>query len=341
MRVTQSMVMNSYTSRLSTVFAKMDYTTQKVSTKRKFLAATEDPGAAARAYQLRKNFQQTNDWISNVQDLLDSMDTMDASIRVLSEIAARSHSELLLRAKNDTWSLDDRMIFANELRSQQKMAVDALNAKFDDKFLFGGSSTKELPFEFDAATQTLKYRGIDVTSADPAHQAILKELADEKIYVDIGFGLTVDPTGANGFPRIADNSAFNMSMPGIGFLNIKGADPTDPTNNFILNLGIIADMIEKEPFDQDMTGELAKKLQAQQAEILLGVTKKGADYNFLEKRLTVLQRNCDDINNKILNTEFIDMEEAIMEMKMADYVYRAMLEMGSRILPPSFIDFMR
>jgi len=341
MRITQSMVMNSYTNRLSTVFAKMDYTTQKVATHRKFLAATEDPGSTARAYQLRKNFQQTNDWISNVQDMLDSMDTIDASIRVLSEIAASAHSELLLRAKNDTWALEDRMIFANELRSLQKLAADTLNSKFDDKFLFGGSSTKELPFEFDPNTNTLKYRGIDVTSADPAHQAILKEMADEKIYIDIGFGLTVDPEGAKGLPKVADNSAFNVSVPGIGFLNIKGSDPTDPTNNFILNLGVIADMIVKEPFDQDATGALAKKLQAQHQEILLAVTKKGADYNFLQKRLIVLERNADDINNKILNTEFVDMEKAIMEMKMADYTYRAMLEMGSRILPPSFIDFMR
>jgi flagellar hook-associated protein 3 FlgL len=319
----------------------MDYSTQKVATQRKFLSATEDPGSTARAYQLRKNFQQNNDWITNVQDILDTLDTVDASIMVLSDIAAQAHSELLIRAKNDTWSLEDRMIFANELRSLQKTAADALNSKFDDKFLFGGSSTKELPFEFDPATNTLKYRGIDVTSADPAHQAILKELANEKIYVDIGFGLTVDPTGANGLPKVADNSAFNISMPGINFLQITGSDPTDPTNNFILNLGIIADLIEKETFDQELTGELAKKLQAQHKELLLSVAKKGADYNFLEKRLTVLERNNDDLNNKILSTEFIDMEVAIMDMKMADYVYRAMLEMGSRILPPSFIDFMR
>jgi len=87
MRITQSMVMNSYTARLSKVFANMDYTTQKVATHRKFLAATEDPGATARAYQLRKNFQQTSDWLSNVQDVLDTMDSIDASIGVISKMA--------------------------------------------------------------------------------------------------------------------------------------------------------------------------------------------------------------------------------------------------------------
>jgi len=35
------------------------------------------------------------------------------------------------------------------------------------------------------------------------------------------------------------------------------------------------------------------------------------------------------------------MEVAIMNLKMTDYVYRAALEIGTKIMTPSFIDFMR
>jgi len=317
----------------------MDQATQKVATQRKFLSAIEDPASTARAYQLRSNFQKTQDWLNNVNDILDSMDTIDASIRVMVDMASHTHAKIL-EARNDTWSIDERTIFANELRAMQKTAVQSLNAKFDDKFLFGGSSTKKLPFELidgpPPALQTLTFRGIDVMTTDPHLREKLEEFRNEKIFIDIGFGLQV-LQDENGNPVVTDSSAFNISMPGINFL---GSGPL-PEDNFILNFGIIAAEFETEPFSHDRTEVLAKKMIAQHRDLLLAVTQKGADANFLQIRKGVLEKNSDDLNAKILNVEHVDMAEAIMDMKMAEYVYRAMLEMGGRILQPSFIDFMR
>ncbi|MCL1809365.1 MAG: hypothetical protein FWG42_06355 [Clostridiales bacterium] len=339
MRITQSMVMNSYTSRLGKVFESMDHATQQVITKRNFLSAVEDPAAAARAYQLRKNFQQNNDYLNNVQDVLDTMDSIDASMMVISKMAESAHVTLTA-GRNGVWSLEDRMIFANELRAMQRTAIEALNAKFDDKFLFGGSSTKTLPFELaeDTSTtppkQVLTFRGLDIT--DPANQEKLKAFADEKIYIDMGFGLTVE-IDSNGLPAVKDSSAFNTSIPGINFLGY-GKNPED---NLILTLGLIADELEKEPLDYDATTHLWEKLTDHRQSMLKAVTRVGADYNFLQKQKSVLERNSDSLNSKILNVEFIDMEVAINNLKMADYVYRASLEIGTKILTPSFIDFMR
>jgi flagellar hook-associated protein 3 FlgL len=246
-------------------------------------------------------------------------------------MAAHAHAKVL-EARNDTWSHNDRMIFATELRSMQRTAVESLNVRFDDKFLFGGSSTKQLPFELDdGPPQVLRFRGIDVTTDDPFEQERLREFAGEKIFVDIGLGLSFD--GRN----LRENSAFNVAVPGISFLGF-GPNRTD---NFILNMGELARVIEEEPFSHDRTGELALKLQEQHQDLLLAVTRVGADHNFLRIRLSVLENNSDDLNAKILNVEFDDMERLIMSWKMTEYVYRASLEMGARILQPSFIDFMR
>jgi len=333
MRITQSMVMNSYTSRLGKVFANMDRATiQTITHGRKFLTSSDDPAATARAYQLRKSFQQNNDFLYNVNDVLDTMDTIDSSMRVISEMAASAH-KTITEGRNGTWALDDRKIFANELRSMQQTAIRSLNATFDDKFLFGGSSTKTLPFEMKDGK--LYFRGIDVASTDPADQARLQSFADEKIYRDMGFGLTVDIV--NGLPVVKDNSAFNTSIPGLSLVGF-GVRPED---NFILNLGLIAAELEKEPLDYETTSYLWDKLDTQRIHILGEVTRVGADYNFLLQQRNVLEVGNDNLNNKILNVEFMDMEEAIMNLKMADYIYRAALEIGTKILTPSFIDFMR
>jgi len=244
---------------------------------------------------------------------------------------AESAHATLTAGRNGVWALEDRQIFANELRSMQQSAVDALNANFDSKFLFGGSSTKNLPFELKDGVLT--FRGLDVT--DPRNQAQLHIYSQEKIYVDMGFGLTVDVV--NEKPVVRDNSAFNTSIPGINIVGF-GVKPED---NFILNLGLIADALEEEPLDYELTSHYWEKLTDQRMKILGEVTKVGANYNFLVQQRTVLEISSDNLNEKILNVEFMDLEETIMSMKMHDYIYRAALEMGSRILTPSFIDFMR
>jgi len=316
MRITQSMVMNSYVNRLGKIFANSDRASQQVITHgRKFLTSSEDPASTARAYQLRKNFQMNNDFLNNVNDVLDTMDTIDARLMVLSDIATKAHTTLTA-GRNGPWAVEDRTIFANELLSMQASAVDALNAKFDDKFLFGGSSTKTLPFTLTGSPphQVLRFRGIDVTSRDPMDQARLQEFANEKIYVDMGFGLTVNTV--DGAPSVLDNSAFNIAIPGLNFVG-HGINPAD---NFILNMGLIANELMQEPLDYERTTVLWEKLTDQRLNIIGSVTKVGADYNFLLRQRGVLEVSNDNLNNKILNVEFMEMEEAIMNMKMADYI---------------------
>jgi len=345
------MVMNSYTSRLGKVFENLNYATEQTITKRKFLTATEDPASTARAYQLRKSFQQNNDYLNNVNDVLDTMDSIFASMMVLSNMAENAHIKLE-EGRNGVWSKEDRLIFANELENMQRTAVDALNAKFDDKFLFGGHHTKAKEPPFALKDGVLTFRGIDVTTDDPAERAKLIEYYNETIYRDMGFGLAfeLDASGnpvldKNGNPIVKENSAFNTVYSGLKLICLDITDP-DPKKNLILNFGLIAEALRSEadkdePLDYDYTKELWEYLTKQRMNILGVVTKQGADHNFLEKQRTVLEVNSDNLNNKIMNVEFIDMELAINNLKMADYVYRASLEIGTKILTPSFIDFMR
>ena len=167
--------------------------------------------------------------------------------------------------------------------------------------------------------------------SDPANQDALKALADEKVYMDLGFGLKED-----GNEKIIDSSVFNTATPGIKYLGF-GADPTD---NFILNLGKLADLFEQETLDDAAIKECTDKLDAQRLNLLIGVTELGGNTNFLKQTKGVLEDNEFNLNNKIVNVEVMDMEEAIMSFQQADYIYRAALQMGTKILSPSFIDFM-
>ena len=343
MRVTQSMMMNAYTSRLGKTLAHLNEATIKVDTQRRFLTAAEDPARAARAYQLRKAMQANDDHLNNTMDILDKMDPVQQSMKLLSAQATDAYKNLALRAMNDPWALEEREIMATEIRMIMETCAYELNAKFEEMFLFGGTNTKnDPPFELlktvaddGRISWALTFRGLDVT--DPKAQDELARLADEKIYMDLGFGLTVDLDPETGKPNVKPNTAFNTAYPGIDFIGF-GVNPSD---NFILNLGIIADLLENEHLDREALDRHLKIADRHQQNILIAATNLDAQTHFLKQRQSILERNNDALNSKILNTEFMDMEQLINMWKMADYTYRASLEMGTKILTPSFIDFMR
>ena len=132
----------------------------------------------------------------------------------------------------------------------------------------------------------------------------LKQLSEESVYLDLGFGLTVnDKTG-----EIDPSSAFNTSLPGI---NVAGYGKTADgrTKNMVLLAGQIADTLEKEPFDQ-------------------------AEFDRLETDKLNLATQLDNVVN-------IDMADAITQYSWAQYAYNAALKVGTSILSPSFIDFMK
>ena len=331
MRVTTNMTMRNYNSRLNRVLGNLNMANEKVTTRREFLSAEEAPASAARAYQLRRNMQKNADYMNNIENVLDTFTSAEGNLMNISELAETAYVDTL-EAINGTNGLSERKIVAQQLRSIQSSMIMNLNAQFDDKFLFGGSSTKGLPFELTTdgeGNQTLTYRGIDVT--DPASQADLKALAGEKMYVDIGFGLKEDGAG------LVDSSVFNTALPGINVIGY-GEDPTD---NLILNLGKLADLLEQDTLDKDAIKGCTEKLKEQHTNVLVNVTRMGSDYQFLSQTKNVLEDNEFNLNNKIVDVEYIDMEEAIMAFKEADYIYRAALKMGNNILSLSFIDFMR
>lgn len=331
MRVSTNSLMRNYNSRLNQVLGNLNIANQKVITGRKFLTASESPVEAARAYQLRRSLQDNTNYLDNLENVNDMFASTESSLMNVSKMASSAYSTML-DAINGTKSLDERKIIAGELRGMQKSMVLSLNSKFNDKFLFGGSSTKNdngEPVPFELKDGKLLYRGIDVT--DPDAQNALKELADEKIYVDLGFGLNEDANG------IVDNSAYNIANAGISYLGFG----TDHRDNLILNLGEMADLLEAETIDPEAIKECTDRLEDQKLRVLRGVTTLGTETQFLKTTKTMLEDNEYNLKNKIANVEQIDMEAAIMAFKEADYVYKAALKMGSSILSPSFIDYMK
>lgn len=336
MRITTSTMMRDYNSRLNSIMSRMNTAGTRVTTGRKYEKASEDPSSAVRAYKMRREFLQNDDYTRNLKDTQELFVSYESSMMQVSKMAEDAHVDILT-AINGTMSADERGILASKMREMQKTMVMDMNIAVGNQYIFGASGNKEPPFAL-SDTGVLTFRGVDVNSTNPADLAKLKEFSEEKIFIDLGFGMATDANG-----NLDENSAFNLAIPGIKFLGY-GNDANGDSRNIITLMGQVADALDPPagiPYNRDTVEALSNKFDTQRNEVIINITKMGSNTMFLdytEKRLGDVEYN---FTKSLDGLEFVDSAEAITDFKMQDYIYRATLQMGMNILSPSFIDFMK
>lgn len=332
MRITTNMMSNKYIRNLNKSANEMNYLNEKVSTGRKFFKGSQDPVSAIKAYKLRREYRSTEMYDTNISDVGTFLTVAETNLIEISNSCERVYTSYL-KGITGTMSQEDREIVAKELDNLQKSILTSLNAKSGDKYVFGGTSKNEIPFTVDG-NGNLFFKGIDVNTTDPAEKTKLDDLMKETINVDLGLGMKFSDTG-----DLNNDTVFNMSMSGIKFMGY-GEDNGTPNNLYTL-IGKIKDELENPNFSLENISPYIKKYEEQKKQVLVNITDIGAKTNYLD---FLKQRNEDNqfnANEKILDVEYVDKAEAIVDFKMQEYSYNAALSMGNKILQNSFIDFMK
>ena len=340
MRITTNAILRNYNKNLSTSMKNLDMMRSRVMTQRKFMSTSEDPSSALRATSLERKYAKNNDYLDTVEDIQSHQNAQEDSAMQISNIALVLAKQYGIEGMNGTnHSKETRQTYADAWRGAQQSMLLSLNATYGDEYVFGGSDAKNVPFTLEEVNgkQVLKYRGEDVTDGDMDK---LTQLSKDTHFIDLGFGLDVTDSAnpPDGKYNIDPATAFNTSLPGINLVGY-GKDGNDP-KNMVLLAGMVADELEKEPFDYDRYKELVGKFEDGRNDLLSQVTILGTQTEFLTTTKERLENNKIQIAEDYDNVVNVDMAEAIMDFSWAQYVYNASLKVGNNILTPSFIDFM-
>lgn len=351
MRVTQTMMVRQYTKRASSTLGTLNYVNKQVGTGRKFFKGSENPAGAAKAYQLRRQASQVDDYLANLSEMQSTLMTKESTMTQVNKSLEDAYDSILGAMNAPSNTTETKQIIAQQLRTIQETIVSDMNTKYGDKFIFGGASVSDAPFELKG--DTLYYRGVDVSGRQdftwpegtPLAGTVvkglnngsndvldlLKSMTEEAIYSDLGFGLKF-----NGEDIVA-STAYNSATPGIDVLGYGGSE--DYPDNIVLLLGKMADLLENDS-DVSALDPYLEPFKNQKQRVLNCITATGSESMFLEYTQTRLEEQQDNIDSKISDTEYIDAEEAIMNLNTVDYMYQAMLKTSNKILSNSFIDFM-
>ncbi len=332
MRITTSMMSNKYIKNLNKSAYEMNYLSEKVETGRKFVKGSEDPVSAIKAYKLRREYRTTEIYDTNIRDVESFLTAAETNLTEISNNMESVYTSYL-KGINGTMNDEDREIIAKQLENLQRSILTSLNAKFEDRYVFGGTNKEEIPFTLDM-NGNLLFKGLDVN--DPANKEALDKLANETINIDLGLGMTF-----NGDGELNTDTVFDMSMSGIKFMGFGETADGNPMNLYNL-IGKIKEKLVSDSFslDDEMISYI-DEFEKQKNQVLVHITDIGSKTNYLDFLKTRNEDNLFNLNKKLLEVEFEDPAEAIVNFKMQEYSYNAALSMGNRILQNSFIDFMK
>lgn len=341
MRVADKTTQRNYLRYLNNARTNYAETNMKIASGNRFIELSEDVSAGTRMLNSRVELFKSEKQLSNVQAINSEFKAVEDSMMSMNDVLNEIIGTKLVKAVSETTGDSGRVTIASEIKSMKEELIQFANMKFATKYPFGGSTAKVAPFSLNGDGKLL-YNGVDVDSvqqrADGSRyyvdeNGVEQEIAmDNPLYLDIGLGVRVDGDSFNSV------SGFEASFSGIQILGF-GTTDTGLSNNIINILTDIEDKLVN--YDLDALKELQGHLTDRVDVFRTNVTDIGAKTHFLDTMETRLQNQVDNYKFRIDELVGINDAEEATQQSMNDYILKAVIQMGSQILPVSLWDYLR
>jgi flagellar hook-associated protein 3 FlgL len=305
MRITNSTLSNNFMRNLSRNLEQMQKYQNQLSAGKLVSKPSDDPMLISKIMDLRANIGGNEQYNSNISDSIGWVETQDGALNGATGILQRIR-ELVIYGANGSLSTSDRGAIKDEVMQNIEGLKDVLNTNFDGRYIFGGQATKTPPFSITNEGELL-YKGDDIN--------IKREI-----------GKQVDVT---------------LLTSGRGVVGESSSNPSDQTNELgKLLKNILTDLGEGGENDK-LSGEHLENLDKQLESVLSLRSRIGAINNRLEAAKSRNEAENLNLNTLLSEREDIDIAEKFMEYSVMSTVYQASLAVGSKILQPGLLDYLR
>ncbi len=311
MRITNGMIHDSYLRNLNNNMGNMVELQTQMSSGKRLNKLSDDPVDAVSVLQYRVKLYKGEQFKENVDMGLTRLEQTESSVMELNELIQSAY-ETTIELSNDFMTEEDKTAAAELIGQLRDHVITIGNAQSGDKYIFGGFNTNKAPFSLDGSGNLL-YNGLDMS--DASNPSLIAE-GGVSVQYEVGFNLKMD-VAVNGTELIGtgDDSIYTILD---NLYNALSADA-----------------------GADELSGYADKLLAGQSRVLAVAADIGGRVNRLELIANRYEEDSlmyTDMKSKL---EDVDQAEAIMNFKMAENVYTAVLQIGSKIIQPSLVDFLK
>jgi len=304
MRITNRVMNNNLLLNLNRGLTRLDRLNNQLASKKQINVPSDDPVKAGTILRTSTSIREVDQYTRNI----DSAESwLDASDVVMKDVLAVIHRAKELGVYGASSHLDGtaRKAIADEVEQLYDNLLQLANSTHGGRYLFAGQYTQDTPFAED---QGHSGPGLPDVEFLPG---IAPQANDMSIEFEIGTGVKMG-------------------------VNMNGQELFMPIFEVLQNLH--GELIEATPSSSSgVLDDLDNALD----NVLQQVSELGGKQNrvgLAKERMLDLKLNL----TKILSEDQdLDYAEAIMELKMEEFAYRAALSVGARIIQPTLVDFLR
>ena len=324
MRVTNASMVRSHMYDTQNNLTNMSKLNQQISTGKVINTVSDDPHKAIRIMNMNNEIKYTEKYNSNIDETVGWMNTTDSSLETVGNLLGEI-KETILKVGNGTYSQDEMKSLNADINEKIKQIGDTLNGTYGGKHIFGGSNVDDAPIKIiENADGSVKLE------FNKDKNGLVLPNADD-LKADISSGINLDY-------NISVEEIFNITD-----ANGKKVNLLDEINNLSSLMNDVANGDEQtsSKAKEEIMNNTKGKVDTLFDNIVNERTSLGVRVSTAEKIKEINEDNMVNIKSILSQDQDTDVVEKFIELQSAQLIYQASIQVGSKLIQPSILDYIR
>lgn len=333
MRITGKMMSSNAVSNIQNNMERLDKTNDQLSKGTKINLPQDDPGGAVRTMSYKTTLNEIEKYLDNTNNASAYLSTTDTALGQMGEILQRVR-ELSIQAANDSFEQTSRDAVAAEVNELIEQLVVIGNSSVGSRYIFSGYNTLEKPFAY--------HTGMEVFEETGQAPDLIDVEGLERKDILVNDVVRVDYTGDEGvlMVEVDKGVVIDYSVPGKYVLKNDEGDLFEHIMTLRNNIYKGDTAMD---FDQD--GSTIESEIGELDEIFNKLMRFRSQVGAKMRRVEQIQERLEDtkisMTDMLSETQDTDMTKKLMDLKVQENVQRMSLSVGSKVIQPTLVDFLK
>lgn len=314
MRITNSSMIRNHMYDVQQGLQRVDNLNKQLGSGKQINRVSDDPHKAVKIMNLNNEIKYVEKHNQNVEEVVGWMNNTDASLEEFGTLLG-DIKKGLLEVGNATYSDEEMRAIQAELNEKLKALGETLNTTHGGRYMFGGTSVNEPPILIEEKD------GVVTLKLNPN---IKDEDLKEDLKAEISDGISMD---------------YNISVTEI--FNKDGKNYLDSINDLSKLMNDIANGVDVEDNKKELLGNVKKDIDNFFNHTVDTRTKFGVKVNTAEKIKDLNDTNILNMKGVLSLEQDVDYVNKFIELKSAELIYNASIQVGAKLIQPSILDYLR
>lgn len=310
MRITNSSMIRNHMYDVQQGLQRMDNLNKQLDSQKQINRVSDDPHKAIKIMNLNNEIKYAEKHNQNVEEVVGWMNNTDANLEEFGTLLGDIKNSIL-KVGNGTYSDEEMKAIQAEMNEKIKALGETLNTTHGGRYMFGGTSVDEPPVQIEEKD------GVVTLKLNPNINA-------EDLKAEISDGINLD---------------YNVSASEI--FNKDGKNYLDSINDLSKLMNDIANGVDVEDNKKELLGDVKKNIDDFFNHTVDTRTKFGVKVNTAEKIKDLNDENILNMKGVLSLEQDVNYVDKFIELKSAEMVYNASIQVGAKLIQPSILDYLR